>query len=118
MSEDTWEARMAARAREREEKRRETADATLQALLPDNDAWLNGWPHDATTVRMGTAIHCIACGRIHGIVCTVFPPDWEPPGPEPDWPYAQDNCPNADCADWAPTYTRTSFDGLIRVEQR
>lgn len=104
--EPEWEQRMAARARERDQRRRDAEAAALQELLPEGDDWLNGWPRSDTTVRIGTAIHCIACGRIHGVVCTAFPPDWEPPGPEPVWPYSEADCPIPDCSNWAPFYSR------------
>jgi hypothetical protein len=105
MNEDTWEERMARRAAER----REAAAATRAAAVARRDRereaavlelvgggwdWLHGWPRIGHTgVLMGTAVHCLGCGRFHGLACVAFPDDWEPPGPEPDWPFSPDTCP-------------------------
>lgn len=104
MSGDTWEARMAARASEREQKRRETAAAPVEELLVQHD-WLNGWPRTGRTqVLIGTEVHCLACGRCVGITCVAFPPDWEPPGPKPEWPFSEADCPVDDCRDLTPVF--------------
>lgn len=105
MSDDEgWEARMAARARAREAAKAEAADAELG--LPAGELlWLNGWPRlNVRTVLMGTEVRCVCCGRTHGITCVVFEPDWEPPGPEPEWPFTEADCPNPDCKDWSSTW--------------
>lgn len=87
---------MARRAREREQKaeqeRRLVIDTAVQNLEMLNFE-LNGWPrHDAMTVRMGTSINCIGCGRCLAVVCTAFPDDWQPPGPDPEWTFPQEAC--------------------------
>lgn len=97
---DSWEARMAARARQREADKLATARAEADrrvaertgAALADR-AWLNGWPSDLTHVYMGTGVHCVCCGRCVGVVCVAFEPGWEPPGPEPAWPFCEADCP-------------------------
>lgn len=97
---DSWEARMAARAREREVQRdaalRVAASEQAEAAYEQNAQhdWLNGWYRDGVrSVRMGTGVHCVCCGRCMGITCTVMTPDWKPPGPEPAWPFSQADCP-------------------------
>lgn len=95
---EPWEARMARLSRERADAAdRQRQDQITQELLARSTEtidWLNGWPRtDISTVRMGTGIHCIGCGRCRGTVCTAFHEDWEPPGPEPVWPFPQTSCP-------------------------
>jgi len=56
--------------------------------------YLNGWPRiSVDTVMMGTAGHCIGCGRFTGTGAVVFEEGWAPPGPEPIWPFTEDDCP-------------------------
>jgi hypothetical protein len=108
MTEDSWEHRMAARAAERRIEREAQAkreqDAAIVAVRRavdeiggrDGWEWLNGWPrlgNDGSAVLMGTAVHCIGCGRFLGITTVVFPEGWQPPGPDPIWPLSQDDCP-------------------------
>lgn len=105
MSDDSWEARMAARTREREHKRLAAEEAAIEERLPKDYDWLNGWPRIGRFhVLIGTGTHCIACGRLQGITCVAFAEDWEPPGPNPDWPFAEDDCPIAGCSDRSPFY--------------
>ncbi|MGE2733827.1 hypothetical protein [Mycolicibacterium vaccae] len=112
----TWEDRMADRAREREQKCLDAERAAINALLPADDSWLNGWPrHRDSYVVMGTEMHCVGCGRLRGVICAVLPTDYDPP-PTPRWPYTETDCPIPGCRDWAPT--STSFDGLIRTEKQ
>lgn len=64
----------------------------------DRTAWLHGWgrlypEHGGVSVLMGTGTYCVGCGRDQGVICVVIEDDWEPPGPEPDWPFPQDACP-------------------------
>jgi hypothetical protein len=92
--EDSWEARMAARARARKAEQAK-AEVAQAVVLNKQRPWLNGWPRmsDGRTVLIGAAVHCVCCGRIHGITCVAFPPDWEPPGSSPQWPFDEDDCP-------------------------
>ena len=102
MSEGSWEARMSARAREREAVNDAAARAESDRRFNDaRDAaiagrdWLNGWPSidDGRAVLMGTEVRCVCCGRSRGLTTVAFPDDWEPPGAEPAWPFSQDDCP-------------------------
>lgn len=102
MSEDCWEARMSARAKARQEAaraaQRAQANQRIQSAkraLPGDRSWLNGWPalDGDLSVLMGTGVHCIGCGWLLGVTTVVFDEGWEPPGPEPEWPFAQDDCP-------------------------
>lgn len=101
---DNWEQRMAERALARradaeasgvvaEERRPQVAAA---ALVDIDEAVWHGWPRpdeNGLSVLIGTGVHCAGCGRFHGITSVAFDEGWEPPGPEPDWPYPQDACP-------------------------
>ena len=96
-AEDSWEARMAERARQRE-LRKIPAPGSPPPPSPETmrtpQPWLNGWPRiGRREVLIGTGCHCVCCGRIHGITSVAFPPDWEPPGPEPEWPFGEQDCP-------------------------
>jgi hypothetical protein len=64
------------------------------------EEWLNGWGRmmpgengPGSTVLLGTMVRCVGCGLPHGLACVVFPDGWEPPGPEPVWPFERDSCP-------------------------
>ena len=62
--------------------------------MPADLPWLNGWPRMGLTgVLMGTGVHCVGCGTLHGVTCVVFPEDWSPPGPEPTFPFKRGDCP-------------------------
>ncbi|RFZ11166.1 hypothetical protein DSM43518_02006 [Mycobacterium marinum] len=91
---------MAARARERRAQDdaalRLAADEAARAAFESTAQrpWLNGWTRESVnTVRMGTGMHCVCCGRCTGVVCTAVMSDWEPPGPEPVWPFEPTDCP-------------------------
>lgn len=90
-----WEARMAARARERAQKREAEAADQQRANLESLPAWLNGnqqVSEDGTTVWIYPASYCICCGATKGLVCSVFPDDYVAPS-EPDWPFTYEHCP-------------------------
>lgn len=97
MSEGSWEERMAERAARRAAINaptpgtRTTDDPARRAARP----WLNGWPRigSGTSVLIGTELHCVCCGRSQGITTVAFPEDWEPPGPDPVWPFGELDCP-------------------------
>lgn len=62
--------------------------------------WLNGWPlligdgkTPATAVLIGTAVHCIGCGKFHGITCVAFSDGYVSPEKLPDWPFIPKDCP-------------------------
>lgn len=108
MAEDSWEYRMAARATARAvvrnaalERERIASVAAARRALDDiagtrGWSWLNGWPRmgdDGSAVLMGTSVRCLGCGDDFGTTCVVFPDGWEPPGPEPAWPFGIDECP-------------------------
>lgn len=100
MTDESWEARMAERSRLRAaarevDRRRAILGKALETYRgAAQRPWLNGWPRDTIgTVRIGTGVHCVCCGRCHGVVCTVFPPDWEPPELAPAWPFTEADCP-------------------------
>lgn len=95
MSADTWEARMAARARLRSRKiEREVADAERVECVQTQQPWMNGWPRiSISAMLIGTGVHCVGCGHCMGITCVAFPEDWEPPGPDPAWPFGEADCP-------------------------
>ncbi len=95
---------MAARTRERERKQAEAEIRPVEQKLIEHD-WLNGWPRiNATQVQIGAGVHCIACGRCQGVICVVFERDWEPPGPDPAWPFTEGDCPIEGCRKWSPAY--------------
>lgn len=90
-----WEARMAARARERAQKREDAAAKRVQANLDSLPAWLNGNQQvsgDGTTVWIFPSNRCICCGTSKDICCFAYPPDYVAP-PEPDWPFTYEHCP-------------------------
>lgn len=106
----TWEERMAQRAAARAEaaaaersaleaqRARERAAVVLE-LSGGGWEWLHGWPRTGhgDTVLIGTGVYCLGCGRDLGVTCVAFPEGWEPPGPHPDWPFSQDDCPICIC---------------------
>lgn len=61
----------------------------------DRLAWLHGWPWQDShaALNMGTAFYCVGCGKFFGTGAVVFPEEWEPPGPEPTWPFPEESCP-------------------------
>jgi hypothetical protein len=91
--EDTWEARMARRAAARRPPPPPpyVDDPARRADQP----WLNGWPRLGTgdAVLIGTGMYCVCCGRLRGVTTVAFSADWEPPGPEPVWPFGEADCP-------------------------
>lgn len=94
----TWEERMADRARRRTEIRALMADPenpTTDWRSTGDRPWLNGWPriNNGQTVMIGSEAHCVCCGRGFGVTCVAFGADWEPPGPEPIWPFGEIDCP-------------------------
>lgn len=72
---------------------RKVREATERIKLERH--WLNGWQllSDKTRVLVGTVVRCSGCGMDLGCICVAFPDNWEPPGPEPVWPFAEDGCP-------------------------
>jgi hypothetical protein len=70
----------------------------------DNDeprlVWLHGWPRSGTTgILIGTATHCIGCGRFTGTTTIAIDDDyidWAQDRPKPDWPFPEDACPVCD----------------------
>ena len=96
---------MAARTREREQKRGEAEIQPVEQKLVEHD-WLNGWPRiSATQVMIGAGVHCVACGRCQGVTCVVFDPDCEWPDQRPPvWPFTEQDCPISGCRDWSPGY--------------
>lgn len=93
---DSWEARMAARARQREADKAAAHQAEVERQISASgaEAWLNGWPIISTTsVLMGCEVRCMYCGRSEGTTTVAFPKDWTPPGPEPKWPFSVADCP-------------------------
>lgn len=91
---DSWEARMAARNKERQ-KANAQAEIEQAKVLNVQQPWMHGWPRGSNgrDILIGTVVHCVCCGRSLGVTCVAFPPDWEPPGPEPNWPFGQEDCP-------------------------
>ena len=95
---DTWESRMAARSRQRNQKAKEARVASRD--IRTEQPWMNGWPRTgALHVLIGTGVHCVCCGSLRGVTTVAFPPDWEPPGPDPVWPFGHDDCPICVAAD-------------------
>jgi len=96
VSDDGWEARMAERNREHQQAKtgREVATGKPDRPAPQ-PTWLNGWTRATASgeVLIGVEVHCVCCGRSRGITCVAFATDWQPPGPEPEWPFHPDDCP-------------------------
>lgn len=83
--------------------------------MPAELAWLNGWPRAGLkSVRIGTGVHCIGCGRLQGVVGTVIPEGWTPPPEMPAYPFQPGDCPV--CADDEPS--RSMFDVRVSELQR
>lgn len=64
--------------------------------MSDRLDWLHGWPRlgdNGTSVLIGTGVYCVGCGKSRGVTTVAFPEDWQPPGPDPDWPFPEDACP-------------------------
>lgn len=97
---DSWEERMAARARARreaqtaEDKLTRVLEAAVERIRGDDWSWLNGWPRMGITgVLVGTGVHCIGCGALQGVTTVAIEEGWEPP-PTPLWPYeGERRCP-------------------------
>lgn len=89
----TWEERMSQRARDREavlEERVQIAEDEQKT----QQSWMHGWPRlSSHGILIGTGVHCVCCGRCEGVTCVAFTEDWEPPGPHPDWPFGEQDCP-------------------------
>lgn len=101
---ESWEARMAARARERAEKRH-----IVDTTLPNPPAWLNGQHElsDPTTLWIWPAQYCICCGATKGVTCFVMTDDYEAPL-MPDWPFSRENCPLCRTQpNWSDTFDRS-----------
>lgn len=84
---------MSMRAKVRE---RETVRAACERVeaLQVQQPWMNGWPRIGPfSVLIGTGAHCVCCGRLQGVTCVAFPEDWEPSGPDPVWPFGEQDCP-------------------------
>lgn len=101
---DSWEERMAARARERAkcEAVRSGEHVHADAMAAFNAAkdrpWLNGWTRVGPRfVHLGGGTHCVCCGQLLGVTCFVPDPNWEAP-PEPVWPFTPADCPI--CPKW------------------
>lgn len=103
MTEDCWEARMSARAKQRaaaaqavewEAVEQQIREWQSQPWLQDR-SWLHDWPvmEGSSHVLVGTGVHCIGCGQLVGVTTVVFPEEWKPPGPDPDWPFKGADCP-------------------------
>ncbi len=63
--------------------------------MNDREKWLHGWPrlNGGSAVLMGTNVLCIGCGRDVGVTTVAITEGWKPPGPTPDWPFDEANCP-------------------------
>jgi len=61
--------------------------------MSEREQWLHGWPRHGDAVLIGTGTHCAGCGRVTGTFGAVIPEGWEPPGPEPAWPFPESDCP-------------------------
>lgn len=62
--------------------------------MPADLAWLNGWPRMGLTgVLIGTCVHCIGCGELHGVTSVAFTEDWSPPAVDPAYPFRPGDCP-------------------------
>ena len=94
---DSWEARMAKRAQLLQRKADRERIRRMKSEEYDEVAqrpWLNGWPRFGLyQVIIGSGTHCVGCGRCGGVICVSIPSDWEPPGPEPTWPFTPADCP-------------------------
>lgn len=57
--------------------------------------WLHGWRRsdNGLTVWMAGTSHCVGCGLLLGTACVVIEEGWEPPGPDPVWPFTEADCP-------------------------
>jgi len=65
-----------------------------EPMAPKELVYLHGWPRlGPAAVLMGTWCRCIGCGASEGITSVVVGEGWQDPGPEPDWPYEQGDCP-------------------------
>lgn len=97
MSDDGWEARMARGwpIRLRTQPRTPTGQDGPRSSDRVQPTWLNGWTRATASgeVLIGVEVHCVCCGRSRGITCVAFATDWQPPGPEPEWPFHPDDCP-------------------------
>lgn len=99
MSDESWEARMAARAKGREDQRLAEAEAAENQQVRDayRDAaqrpWLNGWERvSPTRVQVANTLVCVCCGQVFGTFTIAIPSDWNPPD-EPVWPFTAADCP-------------------------
>ena len=53
--------------------------------------WMNGWPWATadSIILLGSGLHCVGCGQGLGTTCVAMGEDWQPPGPEPEWPFGR-----------------------------
>ena len=62
--------------------------------MSDREQWLNGWPRSGLYgVMMGSAIHCVGCGKFHGVTTIAITEDHEWPTNDPAWPFDDEHCP-------------------------
>lgn len=100
----TWEARMAARAKERraaderamatyEQEQLAAARGPNYHLTPQLP-WLNGWRRlSRDIVAMANYYACIGCGAGGGSCWSIaLEEDYQPP-PQPVWPFGFEDCP-------------------------
>ena len=63
-------------------------------FVPESLDWLHGWPRiSVTVVLMGTGLHCIGCGKCHGITPVAYRGETPFPDKTPEWPFKEGACP-------------------------
>lgn len=97
MTEDSWEARMAARAKRRASETEVRVEQYVSPWRSFPQAWLNGYPRssDGRFVTIGNASHCVCCGYVAGIFTIAITEEYlqqEFP-PTPQWPFGVGDCP-------------------------
>jgi hypothetical protein len=56
--------------------------------------WLKGWNRvGSCNVLIGVGVHCVCCGKSHGVTTVSFEEGFEFPKERPDWPFEEENCP-------------------------
>jgi len=77
------------------------------------EAWLNGWPKlNNCAVLLVGSVHCIGCGKFHGVVTVALDENSSFPDERPDWPFEESSCPVCEVVGElqnAPTALRGSF---------